>query len=116
MLNSDYYLGILSIPITCVNIVVKLYLYDQHVDKGLPKITKTPWHEEGFGFEGMEIEVQHFASDQPTNGYNITPLGLIPKIDQARINAAAKDTGFDESVALRIRKGFHKLAELDSGI
>ncbi|KAI0848079.1 hypothetical protein F5Y00DRAFT_262978 [Daldinia vernicosa] len=115
VLNSDFYLGILSIPITFVNIVVKLYLYDQHVDKGLPKIMATPWHE-GFGFEGMEIEVQHFASDQPTNGYNVTPLGLIPKIDHARRNAAGKDTGFDKGAALRIRRGFHKLADLDSEI
>ncbi|KAI1658414.1 hypothetical protein F4813DRAFT_48270 [Daldinia decipiens] len=116
VLNSDYYLGIISIPITFVNILVKLYLYDQHVDKGLPKIVRTSWHKEGFGFEGMEVGVQHFASDQPTNGYNITPLGLIPKIDHARVNAAAEDTGFDKSAALRIRKGFHKLADLDNEV
>ncbi|KAI0111801.1 hypothetical protein F4814DRAFT_423621 [Daldinia grandis] len=64
----------------------------------------------------MEIKVQHFASDQPTRGYNITPLGLIPKLDHARIEAAAQDTGSDNSAALRIRKRFHRLADLDSGI
>ncbi|OTB19816.1 hypothetical protein K445DRAFT_313589 [Daldinia sp. EC12] len=111
VLNSDFYLGILSLPIAFANVLVKVYLYDQHCDEGLPKIMSTPWHD-GFGFEGMEIEVQHFASDQPTNGYYITPLGLIPKVDHAKVEAATKDTGFDRSTATRIHEGFHKLADL----
>ncbi|KAI8961683.1 hypothetical protein F5Y11DRAFT_366565 [Daldinia sp. FL1419] len=111
ILNSDLYLATLSMPILCVNIVVKLWLYDQHCDRGFPRIASTPWHD-GFGFEGMELEVKYFASDQLTDGYHITTLGLIPKMDRERVAANAEDTGFDKSTAVRIRNGFHKLADL----
>ncbi|KAI1805200.1 hypothetical protein F4811DRAFT_516221 [Daldinia bambusicola] len=115
MSSLDFHLGILAMPIACVNILVKLYFYDQHCDKGLPRIMSTPWHK-GFGFEGMEIEVKHFMSDKPIDGYYITPLGLIPKVDHAQVEAAAEDTGFDKSAAARIHKGFHMLAEIHVGV
>ena len=107
--------------VTMVNVLVKLFHLDQHLDRLHPRLG---WQNAmDFGREGKEVEVKYYNpnSNQPVKSYKVTIEGLIPVVDEEVANnvdvdiiarEASNDLGLDKSAASRMRTEFANLLDI----